>query len=315
VGPHEVTLRVHAASINPLDLAMQDGYGSKLFQTWRPEDGFYTLGRDCSGVVSRVGEEVWDFKEGDEVICAVSPIGTDAGTFAEYVNVPASAAAHKPRNLTHEEAASIPFAGLTAWSAAFTFGGAKSGQSVLIHGGGGGVGSIAIQLLKAHHCNVIATCGPRSTRKCQSMGADLVIDYTLQDLSTCPPVDLVIDAAGHPALLSRSLPLLKPWGTFVSLQGDLVRETDRRGPLQGLYAGITSLLWHHISYAASNRICYQWGFFLPNFIALNRMVDMAERGRLKPNVGKVYPFEQVEQAFRDLRDKEQHVGKVVLCMF
>jgi NADPH:quinone reductase-like Zn-dependent oxidoreductase len=140
----------------------------------------------------------------------------------------------------------------------------------------------------------------------------MVIDYTLQDFSRCPPVDLVIDAAGQPALLSRSLPLLKPWGTFVFLQTDLIRQTDQRGLVKGLYSGVTSLLWWQLSYAVSNRICYQWAFYLPNPLALNRMVEMAERDRLKPNVGKVYPFEQVDQAFRDLRDKEQRVGKVVL---
>jgi len=139
---HEVRIKVEAASINPLDPLMVNGYGRSMFPGFDAQGNEFPvlLGRDAFGVVESVGSEVWNIGKGDRVVTAVSPVPLRSGCLADYVNVPASAVVSAPENLDSALAASFPFTATTAWSALYRFGGVERGQRVLVLGGGGSVG-------------------------------------------------------------------------------------------------------------------------------------------------------------------------------
>ncbi len=151
-GPNELLVKVVATSVNPVD------YKVRQAGSWTGLKMPAIIGWDVSGVVEEAGSEVGDFKPGDEVYYSPSILG-GPGTYAEYHVVPASLAATKPANISHEQAAGIPLAGETAWDALITRGRLQVGETVLIHGGSGGVGSLAVQIAKAAGAYVFTTSG------------------------------------------------------------------------------------------------------------------------------------------------------------
>jgi len=323
VGPEEVTIRVHAASINPIDTAMIRGYGAGVFDQFRSHPLPWTVGRDCSGVVTRVGSRIWDIKVGDEVIAATYPTRTDTGTWTDYVNVPGFCVARKPKNVPHSQAAAVPYVGLTAHSALFRFGGAKPGNSVLVIGGSGGVGGTAIQLLKNRQCFVVTTCGTHSVDRVKSLGADVVIDYQTEDwekvVQSHKPADgfdLVLDvaSAGRGPPVEHSFPLLKRWGSYQTLSGGLVQtasehSTGRLGGLGGLtYAGL-GFARLAAQYALQYQVRYHWGYFFEDASALREISRMIEQGRFVVKAEHTFPLSQVEAA---VKFQNEQGGKVVL---
>ena len=196
VGPNGVLVEVRAASVNPVDWKLRQG----LLHAVMPVVFPVIWGCDLSGVVKEVGPAVTLFKPGDEVYGMKDGYvaKTYRGTYAEYVVVPEKSLAAKPKNLSHEEAAAVPLAALTAWQAMVNQGRLKPGQRVLIHAGAGGVGVMAIQIAKAFGAYVAATASTRNQDLLRELGADLAIDYTREKISKVrPKFDLVLDGVGE----------------------------------------------------------------------------------------------------------------------
>ncbi len=210
-GPEDVRIRVHAAGVNPVDWKIRAGYLASML----PHEMPLTLGWDVSGVVEKVGANVTHLSVGDAVYSR--PDITRNGTYAEFVVVRASEAAAKPETLTHNEAAAVPLAGLTAWQALFDHAQLKPGERVLIHAGAGGVGSFAIQLAKWSGAHVISTASAANEALVRDLGADEFVDYRSQRFEqVLAKVDVVLDTIGGDTQ-ERSIQLLKSGGRLISV--------------------------------------------------------------------------------------------------
>lgn len=275
----EVLVRVHAASINPVDYKLRSGkYASAL-----PE-GVH-LGRDIAGTVEKTGDDVVDFAIGDHVY-ALLP--RDRTGYAEFVAVDAALCARVPENLDDTEAAAVPLAAITAWQGLFDYGGLKAGQHVLIHGGAGGVGHLAVQMAHAAGAKVSTTVAGEDREFALNLGADQVIDYKTERFEDkVKDVDLVLDlVAGETQ--DRSWRVLRPGGAIVSTLTEPSQEQAKR--LQARAA----------SYVAQ-----------PNPKELHQISGWIAEGKIHPVVDSTVPFMQVAQAQEKL--ERGHVrGKVVL---
>src|SRR5689334_1740210 len=211
IGPTDLLVRVHAASVNPLDAKTRSGALKMLLKYRFP----LVLGNDLSGEVAEVGAQVTRFKKGDAVYARLDK--DRIGAFAEFAVVREGAAALKPAHVTFEEAASLPLVALTAWQALVEIGKLSANQRVLIHAGSGGVGSVAIQL--AHHLGamVFTTVGQRNIDLVKRLGADVPIDYRSAHFEdVAKDCDVVLDSAGGDTLV-RSFECVKPAGVVVSI--------------------------------------------------------------------------------------------------
>jgi len=211
--PKQDQLRIHviAAGVNPVDGMIRSGMFDKEGRRAFP----VILGGDISGVVEKVGSNITKFKSGDPVFAYVSL--DNSGGYAQYAVVTEREAAPKPKSLTYVEAAAVPIVALTAWQALIDTAKLKAGQTVLIHGGSGGVGSFAIQIAKAHGAKVIATASTANQELLKQLGADVAIDYTKQNFENiAKDVDVVLDSIGKDTL-ARSYEVMKKGGIIVSL--------------------------------------------------------------------------------------------------
>jgi NADPH:quinone reductase-like Zn-dependent oxidoreductase len=208
---NELLIRVIAAGVNPVDGMIRSGMFDKEGHRAFP----IILGGDISGVVEKVGSKITKFKSGDPVFAYVSL--DDSGGYAQYALVTEREAAPKPKSLTYVEAAAVPIVALTAWQALIDTAKLKAGQTVLIHGGSGGVGSFAIQIAKAHGAKVIATASTANQDLLKQLGTDVAIDYTRQKFEDiAKDVDVVLDSIGKDTL-ARSYGIVKKGGIIVSL--------------------------------------------------------------------------------------------------
>jgi len=231
IAVDEVLIRVHAASLNPPDLYLRDGYRA-LPAEWQPSPTFpLILGTDVSGVVAAVGERVSGFGVGDEVYAMVRfphDLMTGSSAYADYVRVPSSELAAKPAGIDHVRAAGAPMSLLTAWQFLVDLGheapnpfqtfahkpSSLKGKTVLVNGAGGGVGHLAVQIAKWQGARVIAIASGKHGALLADLGADTVVDYTKVAAETvAKDVDLVLDAVGG-ANLERFLPCIKPGGAL-----------------------------------------------------------------------------------------------------
>ena len=203
VREDDVLVQVHAAGVNLLDSKIRNGE----FKLILPYRAPFVLGHDVAGVVVRVGARVKHFKPGDEVYAR--PADHRIGTFAELIAVQEKDVALKPKNLTMEEAASIPLVGLTAWQALVERGQLKQGQKVFIQAGSGGVGTFAIQLAKHLGATVATTTSTSNIDLVRSLGADVIVDYKKDDFETkLSDYDLVLHSQDGKAL-DKSLRVLR----------------------------------------------------------------------------------------------------------
>ena len=208
---NELLIRVIAAGVNPVDGMIRSGMFDKEGHRAFP----IILGGDIAGVVEKVGSNITKFKSGDPVFAYVSL--DNSGGYAQYALVTEREAAPKPKSLTYVEAAAVPIVALTAWQALIDTAKLKAGQTVLIHGGSGGVGSFAIQIAKAHGAKVIATASTANQELLKQLGADVAIDYTKQNFENiAKDVDVVLDSIGKDTL-ARSYGVVKKGGIIVSL--------------------------------------------------------------------------------------------------
>jgi NADPH:quinone reductase-like Zn-dependent oxidoreductase len=210
INADDVLVKVHAASVNPVDWKIREGY----LKDFIPHQLPLTLGWDFAGEVVAVGEQVKNWKIGDAVY-ARPDLGRD-GSFAEYIAVRGSEIAAKPASLNWQQAAAVPLTALTAWQALYEIANLKAGERVLIQAGAGGVGSFAIQLAKLRGAHVYTTSSSRNIELLKSLGADEVIDYTSRDFSQLRDLDVVFDTLGGEAL-DKSWQTLKRGGRLVSI--------------------------------------------------------------------------------------------------
>jgi len=270
---NEVVIQVHACSLNPLDTWVRNGYGRHLFETQRTLP--FVIGRDCSGIVVDIGTNVWNFKVGDEVYAASSPL--DTGCQAQFVALSEHSVSKKPKNLTHIESASIPYVGLTAYSALFDNAKVKRGQKVLVMGAAGGVGSFAVQLLKYLGCEVSGSCSTKNIERVKNMGADQVFDYTNPNQITNhdQKYDLILDCVGGDERIS-AFEKVKPGGSLVSVCGDLIRICDSQGIITGLTSAFVQYSSEKLVQKAGLDIDYQWAYFRASGQRLQKIAELME---------------------------------------
>jgi len=277
----EVLIKVHAASVNPVDYKIRAGQYPPVKEQQLPR----VLGRDVSGTIERCGRAVRDLKEGDAVYAMLD---SGSGGYAEYVAIKATLCSPKPKNLDYSEAAAIPLAGLTAWQGLFDEGNLHAGQRVLIHGGAGGVGHLAIQFAKAKGAIVCTTVSSHDMDFVRSLGADEVVDYKTERFEDkVHDVDLVFDLVAGDTQ-ERSWAVLKDGGTMIST---LAKPSEAKARE------------HHAR--ATNYVAH------PDGAELAEIGSLIDSGQVKPCVLATYPLDHAAQAQQRLEREHPH-GKVVL---
>ena len=275
----ELLIRVMAAGVNPVDAFIRAGRfgGAKT--------GF-TPGMDVAGIVEATGANAKKFKKGDAVYAYLS--FDEQGAYAEYCIVKESETALKPTNINFELSAGVPLAGTTAWQALIDTAKLKSGQTVLIHGGSGGVGHLAIQIAKAHGAKVIATASTANQDFLKQIGADQAIDYsTTKFEDVVKGVDVVLDCTRSDAL-SRSYGVVKKGGFIVTI-------TSRPDPAQLEKRGLRG-----DSLMAS-----------PDPRVLEELTKLIEAKKITPVVSQVFPLTEASKAHQQIETRHTR-GKVVL---
>jgi NADPH:quinone reductase-like Zn-dependent oxidoreductase len=279
----QVLVTIKAASINPVDFKIRNGKYPAVKEDRLP----YTLGRDASGTIEQCGAQATKFKMGDEVFGIV---GIGGGGYADKVVLDQIAIARKPAGLDHPHSAARPLAGQTAWQGLFRHGLLKSGQSVLIHGGSGGVGHFAIQFAKAKGARVLATVSTSNVAFAKSLGADVVIDYKTERFEEhASDLDMVFDLIDGETR-ERSWKLLKRGGTLVSTLTDPCQEKAKEFGVRALRYTVE---------ADGNELA--------------EIADLVAAGRVKPHVEKTYPLEKASEALSSV-EHGHSAGKVVLIV-
>ncbi|MFV5374406.1 NADP-dependent oxidoreductase [Acinetobacter calcoaceticus] len=299
-----VLVKVHAASINPLDLRVLEGEFKAILPVKFP----FILGNDFAGTVVEVGSNVTQFKAGDEVYAK-----TDLnGAFAEYTVVQQSSLALKPQNLSMEQAAALPLVALTSWQALVEIAKVKAGQKVLIHAGSGGVGSIAIQLAKSLGATVATTTSAKNSGWVKELGADIIIDYkTMNFEQELKDYDVVLDTQGGKTL-EKSLNVLKRGGRLISISGPPDHAfAEAINPNWFLKCVIPMLSWSIRHKAKKLGITYSFLFMQPNGQQLSKISELVEAGKIKPVVDQIYDFIQIKEALQYVNTGRAK-GKVVL---
>lgn len=309
VKENEVLVEIHSAGVNLLDSLIRNGD----FKLFLPYKAPFTLGHDVAGVLTKVGSKVSKFKVGDEVYSR--PADYHMGTFAEYISVNEKDLALKPKNLTMEEASSIPLVGLTAWQAIVEIANIKKGQKVFIQAGSGGVGTFAIQLAKHLGAFVATTTSTTNIELVKNLGADLVIDYKKEDFETkLKDYDLVLHSNRDQKILEKSLRILKHGGKLISLVGPPTPEFAKEIGLPW-YLGLIIKL---ISFSAMKKakklnIQFKFLFMRAEGNQLSQITKLIESGVIKPVIDKVFPFEQTNDALAYV-ETGRVKGKVVIKM-
>ncbi|MFJ8235539.1 NADP-dependent oxidoreductase [Ureibacillus sp. NPDC094379] len=306
IEEYEVLAEIHAASINPIDFKIRDGKVKLLLKYKMP----LILGNDFSGVVVKVGAKVTRFKVGDEIYAR--PRKSKIGTFAEYISVHEDDVALKPKNLTFEEAASIPLVGLTTYQAFSDILQLKKGQKILIQAGAGGVGTFAIQLAKVMGATVATTASEAGMNLVKSLGADEIINYKTEKFEDIlNDYDAVFDTLGGETL-ERSFNIVKDGGKIVSVSG---LPNARFGKKYG--SGFLKTLLFAI---ASNKLTalekkhnvnYTFLFMEPSGDQLRIIANYIESGEIKPVVDKVFTFDDAQKAM-EYAESGRAKGKIIL---
>lgn len=308
VGDDDVLIRIHAASVNVLDLKIKSGE----FKLILPYRFPLILGNDLAGTVVRAGAGVRNFNPGDEVYAR--PDDDRIGTFAEFISVKASSLALKPRNVSMGEAASLPLVALTAWQVLVETAKLKKGQRVFIQAGSGGVGTIAIQLAKHLGAFVATTTSTANINLVKALGVDVVIDYKKEDLSTVlRDYDVVLNSLGNDEL-NKSLQILKPGGHLISISGPPTPAFAATRGLAWPLKQVLRLLSYGIRHKAKKAgRKYTFVFVRANDAHLREITSLVEAGAIRPVVDKIFQFEDTHAALA-YADGGRAKGKVVVQM-
>lgn len=307
VKENDVLVEVHSASVNPLDLMIKNGE-FKLFLPYKPP---FVNGHDLAGIVTKTGSKVSKFKVGDEVYSR--PSDHRIGTFAEYISIDEKDVALKPKNLSMEQAGSIPLVGLTSWQALVEIGKIKKGQKVFIQAGSGGVGTFAIQLAKHLGAFVATTTSSKNIDLVKSLGADLVIDYKIEDFETkLKDYDLVLHNNKDSKILEKSLRILKSGGQLISLVGPPTPEFANALGLSWPLKMVIKLLSSSARNKAKKRnVSFKFLFMRAEGKQLSQITELIEAGIIKPVIDKLFAFEQANEALSYV-ETGRSKGKVVI---
>lgn len=286
---NEILIKITHAGVNPVDWKIREGH----LQAMLPHAFPLILGWDASGVVESVGANIEKYKAGDNVYAYCRKASVQHGCYAEYIVVDEEALALAPSNISLAEAAGIPLAGLTAWQSLFDFGELKEGQSVLIHAGAGGVGSLAIQFAKVHGAKVYTTASAKNREYVESLGADHIIDYTQENfvevIQKAEPngVDVVYDTVGS-TTQEDSFALVKKGGALVSI---VEPPSEEKGQELGIKVGFV--------------------FVTPNAKQLQEITDLISKEKVRPVSVQTMNLSEASQALT--LNQERHVrGKIIL---
>ncbi|MBW3494920.1 NADP-dependent oxidoreductase [Bacillus sp. FDAARGOS_1420] len=306
INEYEVLAEIHTASINPIDFKIRDGKVKLLLKYKMP----LILGNDFSGVIVKVGTKVTQFKVGDEIYAR--PRKDKIGTFAEYIAIHEDDIALKPKNLTFEEAASIPLVGLTSYQALHDIMQLQKGQKILIHAGSGGVGTFAIQLAKIMGATVATTASEAGENLVKSLGADEIINYKKEKFEDIlKNYDAVFDTLGG-TTLEKSFDIIKSEGNIVSVSG---MPNARFGKEFG--SGFFKTLLFSL---ASKKLTalekkhnaqYSFLFMKPSGDQLRIIAKHIESGQIKPIIDRIFPFEDTQKAM-EYSESGRAKGKIIV---
>jgi len=288
---NEVLIQIHSASINQLDAKLKSGE----FKLLLPYKFPLVLGHDVAGTIVGVGSKVSHFKVGDEVFAR--PADFKIGTFAEFIAVNENDVAMKPKNISMEQAASMPLVALTVWQAFVEKAKLKKGQKVFIQAGSGGVGTIAIQLAKHLGATVATTTSADNFELVKSLGADVAIDYKTQDFETIlKDYDLVLNSQDEKTL-EKSLRILKSGGKVISISGPPDTTFAKEIGLSWFMKTAIFFLSRKVrSQAKKLGVDYSFLFMQANGKQLLEIGKLIETSVIRPVVDKVFPFEQTNEA-------------------
>jgi NADPH:quinone reductase-like Zn-dependent oxidoreductase len=288
VAPGKVLVRVHAASVNPVDWRIRNGSLRFVLPVRLP----LVLGYDIAGVVVEVGPGVSEFKPGDEVFAYLDSF-LRGGGYAELALASRRVLAPKPGSLSFVEAAAVPLAATTALQALRDYGQIHSQSHVLVNGASGGVGTFAIQIAKMFGAEVTGVCGPSNVELVQQLGADRVVDYTKTDFTQeGRQYDIVLDAVAKSSYTACRR-VLKPKGHYIS---------TLPSPKQFLDLGLTWLLGGLRSHTF---------FARPDGSDLRHLKELIESGKVRPVIDRTFPLEEVAKA-HELSQAGHARGKIVL---
>jgi len=296
-GNDEILVKIYASSVNYNSIFFTKGSimaRMAMASMIRSKDKIF--GNDIAGKVISVGKNIRKFKAGDEVYGDLS--GSGFGAFAEYVCVKEETIAKKPRNISFEEAAAIPEAGLVALQALLLYKGYIKGKKVLICGASGGIGTFAVQIAKAYGAEVTGVCGSKNIEMVRSLGADKVIDYNRQDfIKMGEKYDFILATAGYRSIYDYRKSL-KPQGIYISTGGNgkQIFQAILLGPL--------------ISRKNGKRF---QSFLVKTNKDLDLMRELVEEGKVKPVIDKCYELSEIKEALK-YYSKGHSRGKVVVSV-
>lgn len=286
-GPGEVQIRLAYAGLNPVDWKICNG----VIRSMMPHEFPVTLGWDGAGVVTAIGPAVHHLEVGDEVFAYFRKAKIHDGTYCEYATYSAEHVVKKPKNLSWAQAAVIPLSTLTAWQALFDFAHLQPGQSLLVHGGAGGVGSLAIQLARWKGAKIYTTASARNHDYVKQLGADVAIDYNTESweekIRAVGKVDVIFDCIGG-TVLRGCYDLVKKGGALVSI---VVPPDEKRAKTLGIRSTFV--------------------FVSPSGDELTQIASLIEEGKLVPPQLEEFPLSQACEALE--KSKQGHVrGKIAL---
>ena len=292
---NEVMVRVHSASINDFDWGLIRGkpFVIRLFFGLR-KPSVSIPGIDVSGKIEEVGSKVNSFRIGDKIYCDLSECGS--GGFAEYVCIPEKILSKKPPSVSYNDASALPHAGVLALQGLLKKGKVKSGQSILINGAGGGVGTLGIQMLKSYEVKVTGVDSDDKLDMMKSHGFDSVMDYKKVDFTaTGEKYDLILDNKSNRSVFKYARSLKKN-GTYISVGGSMVRLFE------------IALIGSLISLFTSKKLSV---LFLEPNKGLDQIFDMVEKGQIKPVVDGPYEFDKIPKLLQYFGEGK-HLGKIVV---
>ncbi|AXY10504.1 NADP-dependent oxidoreductase [Bacillus thuringiensis LM1212] len=306
INEYEVLAEIYAASINPIDFKIRDGKVKMLLKYEMP----LILGNDFSGVITKVGSKVTRFKVGDEIYAR--PRKNKIGTFAEYIAIHEDDIALKPKNLSFEEAASIPLVGLTSYQALHDIMQLQKGQKILIHAGSGGVGTFAIQLAKIMGATVTTTASEAGANLVKSLGADEIINYKTEKFEDIlKDYDAVFDTIGG-TTLEKSFNIIKSGGNIVSVSGMPNARFGKEfgsGFFKTLLFSLASKKLTALEKKHNAR--YSFLFMKPSGDQLRTIANYIEAGKIKPIIDRVFSFEDAQKAM-EYSEAGRAKGKIIV---
>jgi alcohol dehydrogenase len=308
VREDEVLVEIYAASVNLLDSKIKSGEFKLILPYKMP----LVLGHDVAGVIIKVGSRVKNFKVGDEIYARASDF--HIGTFAEFISVNEKDIALKPKNLTMEEASSIPLVGLTAWQALVEKSNVQKGQKVFIQAGSGGVGTFAIQLAKHLGATVATTASEKSFDFLKDLGEDVLIDYKTQNFEdVLIDYDVVLNSQDSKTL-EKSFEVVKSQGKIISISGPPTPVFAEEFNLPWYVKFATKLLSSKVRKRAKKQnVNYSFLFMKADGKQLTEITKLIESGKIKPVIDKVFAFENTNDAVRYV-ESGRAKGKVVIKM-